>query len=238
MSSRIRFVEIADANPNPSGSRDKQVIDLGDGSEVVYIPRFISRDQAWEWCEYLDKEIPWTRPSIHVFGRSCLQPRETCYIADEGLAAMRYSGYQPNAYSWDDYPILKDILKAVYEALPGSKFNTVLLNRYKSGSDYVAWHSDEDKLYGSTPEIASVSFGCEREFLLRKKPSKKPATISLCCNACASLQRCTSIKWETTQGQYRTACFCSKAWIFVTDERLHPTRLGSFGAQAHESRFC
>ncbi|XP_064959471.1 DNA oxidative demethylase ALKBH2-like isoform X1 [Musa acuminata AAA Group] len=185
MSSRIRFVEIADANPNPSGSRDKQVIDLGDGSEVVYIPRFISRDQAWEWCEYLDKEIPWTRPSIHVFGRSCLQPRETCYIADEGLAAMRYSGYQPNAYSWDDYPILKDILKAVrtihmqvYEALPGSKFNTVLLNRYKSGSDYVAWHSDEDKLYGSTPEIASVSFGCEREFLLRKKPSKKPASRS------------------------------------------------------------
>ncbi|RRT38514.1 hypothetical protein BHM03_00047173 [Ensete ventricosum] len=73
MSSRLRFVEIADANPNPRGSRDKQVIDLGNGSEVVYIPRFISRDQAWEWCEYLDKGIPWTRPLIHVFGRSCLQ---------------------------------------------------------------------------------------------------------------------------------------------------------------------
>lgn len=56
--------------------------------------------------------------------------------------------------------------------LPGSKFNSLLLNRYKGGNDYVAWHADDEKLYGPTPEIASVSFGCEREFLLKKKPRK------------------------------------------------------------------
>lgn len=60
----------------------------------------------------------------------------------------------------------------VHKALPGSKFNSVLLNRYKGGNDYAGWHSDDEKLYGSTPEIASVSFGCEREFFLKKKPSK------------------------------------------------------------------
>lgn len=60
----------------------------------------------------------------------------------------------------------------VHNALPGSKFNSLLLNRYKGGNDYVGWHSDDEKLYGSTPEIASVSFGCEREFFLKKKPSK------------------------------------------------------------------
>lgn len=63
------------------------------------------------------------------------------------------------------------ILK-VHEALPGSKFNSLLLNKYKGGNDNVGWHADDEKLYGPTPEIASVTFGCEREFLLKKRPMK------------------------------------------------------------------
>ncbi|KAL5699981.1 DNA oxidative demethylase [Ranunculus cassubicifolius] len=153
----------------------KQVrIDLGNGSEVIYIPRILCWDESWKLFEYLDKHIPWTRPSIHVFGRSCIQPRDTCYIADHGLPHLKYSGYQPPVRSWDDYPPLQIILAAVHEAIPGSSFNSLLLNRYKSGSDYVAWHADDEKLYGPTPEIASVSFGCEREFLLKKRPTKSP----------------------------------------------------------------
>lgn len=60
----------------------------------------------------------------------------------------------------------------VHGALPGSQFNSLLLNRYKGGNDNVGWHADDEKLYGPTPEIASVSFGCEREFLLKKRPTK------------------------------------------------------------------
>ncbi|XP_077237605.1 oxidoreductase, 2OG-Fe(II) oxygenase family protein [Tasmannia lanceolata] len=167
--------ETTNSNPNPNPNEKKgkkRTLDLGNNSEIIYIPRFLPFDESWNWFDYLNKQIPWTRPSIRVFGRSCIQPRDTCYFANEGLPELKYSGYQPHAHSWDDYPPLKDILAAVHQALPGSNFNSLLLNRYKSGSDYVAWHSDDEKLYGSTPEIASVSFGCEREFLLRRKPSK------------------------------------------------------------------
>ncbi|RWR94904.1 DNA oxidative demethylase ALKBH2-like protein [Cinnamomum micranthum f. kanehirae] len=159
-------------NPNPTDKGRKRILDLGNGSEVIYISRFLPCDESWKWLGYLDKEVPWTRPLLRVFGRSCTQQRDVCYIASEGLPELRYSGYQPRVYSWDDFPPLKIILDAVHEALPGSSFNSLLLNRYKSGSDYVAWHSDDEKLYGPTPEIASVSFGCERDFLLKKKPSK------------------------------------------------------------------
>ena len=78
----------------------------------------------------------------------------------------------------------------VQKALPGSTFNSLILNRYKGGNDYVGWHADDEKLYGPTPEIASVSFGCEREFLMKKKPSKSSRgtieyfshfQIILCC---------------------------------------------------------
>jgi len=59
------------------------------------------------------------------------------------------------------------LLLKVYKALPGSSFNSLLLNRYNCGNDYVGWHSDDEKLYGRTPEIASLTF------VLKKKPCKK-----------------------------------------------------------------
>ncbi|KAI8524881.1 hypothetical protein RHMOL_Rhmol13G0184100 [Rhododendron molle] len=164
--------EATSSNPNGEGKR--QTIDLQNGSEVVFIPRFLSFEESWKWFHYLNKEIPWTRPIIRVFGRSCVQPRDTCYIASSGLPELGYSGYQPHAYSWDDFPPLTDILEAVHKTFPGSSFNSLLLNRYKDGNDSVGWHADDEKLYGSTPEIVSVSFGCDREFLLRKKPRKIP----------------------------------------------------------------
>ncbi|XP_059438779.1 DNA oxidative demethylase ALKBH2 isoform X1 [Corylus avellana] len=175
MSLRLKAVsESTDPNPdNESGvKRQRQRVDLGNGSEIVYMPSFLPFRRAWDCFDYLNDQIPWTRPTIRVFGRSCVQPRDTCYIASPGLPDLIYSGYQPHAYSWDEFPQLKEILDAVHKALPGSSFNSLLLNRYKGGNDYVGWHSDDEKLYGSTPEIASVSFGCEREFILKKKPSK------------------------------------------------------------------
>ncbi|GFY91656.1 oxidoreductase, 2OG-Fe(II) oxygenase family protein [Actinidia rufa] len=107
-----------------------------------------------------------------------LQPRDTCYVGSVGFPELSYSGYQPHAYSWDEFPPLKDILEAVHKAFPGSNFNSLLLNRYKGGNDFVGWHADDEKLYGSTPEITSVSFGCDREFLLKKKPSKMSQGIT------------------------------------------------------------
>ncbi|PIN01222.1 DNA oxidative demethylase [Handroanthus impetiginosus] len=149
------------------------VMDLGNGSQVLHMPRFISYQDSWNCFDYLNKNIPWTRPTIRVFARSHVQPRDTCYVASEGLQQLVYSGHQPHAHSWDEFPPLKDILDSVHKVLPGSGFNSLILNRYKGGNDYVGWHADDEKLYGPTPQIASVSFGCERDFLLKKKPSKR-----------------------------------------------------------------
>lgn len=42
-----------------------------------------------------------------------MQPRDTCYVASPGLTTLTYSGYKPRAYTWDDFPPLKEILDAV-----------------------------------------------------------------------------------------------------------------------------
>ncbi|KAK4484985.1 hypothetical protein RD792_007592 [Penstemon davidsonii] len=147
-------------------------VNLDNGSLISHVPNFISYKDSWQYFDYLDKNIPWTRPTIRVFARSHVQPRDTCYIASPGLPQLGYSGYKPHAYSWDEFPPLKDILDLVHKAIPGSSFNSLLLNRYKGGNDYVGWHADDEKLYGPTPQIASVSFGCDRDFLLKKKPNR------------------------------------------------------------------
>ncbi|KAK9054993.1 hypothetical protein SSX86_026072 [Deinandra increscens subsp. villosa] len=157
--------------------------DLGNGSEVVYMPRFFTSEKSWEYFRYLDQHIPWTRPTIHVLGKPFLQPREVCYIASKGLKELVYSGHTPYAHSWDDYPPLKEILDEVHKAFPGSHFNSLLMNRYNSGNEYVGWHADVHKeLYGPTPEIASVSFGCERDFFLKKKYQGEAVEEKHCFN--------------------------------------------------------
>lgn len=153
-------------------SISSKTIELGNGSEVVYYPKFLDYDDAWRCFHYLNNHIPWTRPTIRVFGRSCVQPRDTCYVASDGLHKLVYSGYQPHAYSWNHFPLLQQLLQAVEAVVPGSRFNSLLLNRYKGGNDYVGWHSDDETLYGPTPQIASLSFGCDRHFFLKKKPPK------------------------------------------------------------------
>lgn len=61
----------------PDQERDeksgRRAIDLGEGSELVYVPRFLPPDRSWTLFDYLNEEIPWTRPTIRVFGRACLQ---------------------------------------------------------------------------------------------------------------------------------------------------------------------
>ncbi|KAI5434552.1 Aldehyde dehydrogenase 3 member H1 [Lathyrus oleraceus] len=123
--SALKLKTVSEANPNDAAKK-AETVDLGNGSGVVFIQRLIPSEQSWKWFHYLDNHIPWTRPTIRVFGKSFLQPRDTCYVASSGLTELSYSGYQPHAYSWDDYPPLKDILDAVRIAMLKNSCKTAI----------------------------------------------------------------------------------------------------------------
>ena len=63
-------------------------------------------------------------------------------------------------------------MKRAVEPACGAAFNGVLLNRYRTGRDGVAWHSDDEEAFGEDPVIASVSLGGTRTFQLRHKRQK------------------------------------------------------------------
>ncbi len=68
-------------------------------------------------------------------------------------------------------------------SLENVAFNSVLINYYRGGADSMGWHSDDEKIYGDDPVIASVTFlngtgtspnsDASRPFELRNKRDHK-----------------------------------------------------------------
>jgi alkylated DNA repair dioxygenase AlkB len=49
-------------------------------------------------------------------------------------------------------------------------YNFCLVNYYASGEDSISFHSDDERFLGPEPNIASLSLGGERDFLMKHKP--------------------------------------------------------------------
>ncbi|KAJ5296343.1 acyltransferase 3 [Penicillium atrosanguineum] len=78
----------------------------------------------------------------------------------------------PSKYQYTPRPIPKclDGLRRLVESATSSKYNFCLVNYYASGNDSIAFHSDDERFLGSSPCIASLSLGGEREFVMKHKP--------------------------------------------------------------------
>lgn len=155
---------------------------------VTYNPDFLNRNEADTLFTRLLDQTPWQQETIMMYGVEKLVPR---LIAWYGDADYTYSRRTHRAL-----PMTPDLLdlKQRAEAAAATRFNSVLLNLYRTGQDSVAWHADDEKDLGPEPVIASVSIGAERDFKLKHKAGQiKPVTLTLGHGSClvmgAGLQR-------------------------------------------------
>lgn len=125
---------------------------VGDRGDVRYIPGYLERPTAAELFAELHQSTTWRADSRLMYGRRVLVPRET---------AARGEGC---AQSWS--PALLRV-RAGLEALLGTAFDYVFINRYRNGNDSVAWHNDDDAESDPRRVIASLSLGATRTFELR-----------------------------------------------------------------------
>ena len=155
---------ILGACPPYGTSSDFQDIPVADGKLRLY-PRLFSIEESESFLGSLKEEVDWRSERIAMFGRSIVLPRLTAWFGDPGRC-YTYSGISVQPAAWT--PTLLRI-KARIETVTASRFNSVLLNYYRDGSDSVSWHSDDEPELGGDPVIGSVSFGSERPFLLKHK---------------------------------------------------------------------
>jgi alkylated DNA repair dioxygenase AlkB len=131
--------------------------------KVIFYENFFTETEADFFLKDLLENIEWRHEAIKLYGKEVMQPRLTAWYGDEGVV-YGYSGIKLKPLDWTP-SLLK--IKEKIEAASGAKFNSVLLNQYRSGQDSMGWHRDNEKELGKNPIIASVSFGASRSFQFR-----------------------------------------------------------------------
>ena len=144
-------------------------IELADGGLLLCDDAFLPPDLADRYFVELRDNSAWQQKPA-AFGH--LQPRLTASYGDEGITYY-YSGTENKALPWT--ATLLEIKQKI-EAVQG-EYNYCLLNRYRSGSDSVGWHADDEPGMGNV--IGSLSLGATRTFRIRHNSSKETRTFSV-----------------------------------------------------------
>ena len=140
-----------------------------DRLNIDYVKNYFNEEESLYFLKTLKDKIKWEQDYIKFFGKSHPLPRLTAWYGDRNKN-YTYSGIPMTPAPWNTE--LLEIKKRV-DQYAKANFNSVLLNFYRSGSDSVSWHSDDEKELGDQPIIGSVSFGGIRKFRLRNKKNKK-----------------------------------------------------------------
>ena len=150
-----------------SNQCQSKIFSLSD-AEIVMFYGFFHKDESNRILADLYENVKWKQEDTFLYGRKVTLPRLTAWYGDQGKI-YTYSKIKMSPNPW--IPILEHI-KFQVEKKCGKKFNSVLLNLYRNGSDSIAWHSDDEKELGENPTIASLSFGDTRSFVLRHRFNK------------------------------------------------------------------
>ena len=158
-----------------SATEDHQKIIKIENGEYIYIPDFYDKVTADKYLTKLIDGIHWKQESMNMYGKEIPFPRLTAWYGDNEKP-YSFSGItlQPHPWSPGLLKIKKDI-----EPKANVVFNSVLLNRYRDGTDSISWHTDAEKELGQNPVIASVNFGTERKFQLKHKDTAQRIDIIL-----------------------------------------------------------
>lgn len=176
-------------------SPDDGISVIDDGLDISYWAAYLHEDESHSFLTQLLKETTWQQPEIWMFGRLVKTPRLTAWHGDE-RATYKYSGIVNRPMAWT--PLLLK-LRNLVEATTDKKYNSVLLNLYRNGSDYLSWHSDDEPELGVDPTIASLSLGASRTFCLRSKShstSQKRMDIVLANGSLLCMRGRTQAQWD------------------------------------------
>jgi alkylated DNA repair dioxygenase AlkB len=159
---------------------------------VFLYPDFFSASVAERLFAELRDTTAWRQESFTLYGKNINFPRLTAWYGDEDTSYI-YSGIKNVPLPWT--PALLEVKRAV-EPPSGILFNSVLLNRYRTGQDSVSWHADDEPEFGENPVIASVSFGGTRTFQFKHKRRKDlKASVDLTHGSVLIMRGGTQANW-------------------------------------------
>jgi alkylated DNA repair dioxygenase AlkB len=137
--------------------------ELKDHSFISYDTKFLPSDLQDDAVNFCQNSVPW---HTRVGTRGRIEPRQVAFY---GPSTYSYSGSEVvSAGTSIPHPLSH--IKDLVESSTGMRFNSILLNRYASGHDSIGFHADDEVELGINPDIATLSLGSVRTFLVKSKP--------------------------------------------------------------------
>lgn len=156
-------------------SEDEKELFQVENGQYLFIPNFFSIEEGNYLFSRLDSTISWKQEKMNMYGKEVLFPRLTAWYGDSDRP-YSFSGITLTPLPWTE-ELLQ--IKRKIETKTSAIFNSVLLNKYRDGSDSISWHTDAEKELGQNPIIASVTFGGTRNFQLRHRDTGEKINLEL-----------------------------------------------------------
>ena len=153
---------------------EKELFQIENG-QYIFIPSFFSIEEGNYLFSRLDSTVSWKQEKMNMYGKEVLFPRLTAWYGDSDRP-YSFSGITLTPLPWTE-ELLQ--IKRKIETKTSAIFNSVLLNKYRDGSDSISWHTDDEKELGKNPIIASVTFGGTRNFQLRHRDTGEKINLEL-----------------------------------------------------------
>jgi alkylated DNA repair dioxygenase AlkB len=138
----------------------------GEQPPAILVKGFLSPGDGASLMGICLKAMTWHQNKFSVGGQEIELPRLEA-IASRSPLTYRYSGQV--TLKAEVLPFALHRLMDRIETHCGSRFEFVVGNHYRDGSQHIGWHSDDEPSMGPDPVIASVSLGGSRKFQLRRK---------------------------------------------------------------------
>ncbi len=134
----------------------------------TYKRRFYGLDRANQFLEHLD-QLEFNLPEesmVKIRGKWHKIPRLQTGYGDKGKK-YSFSGTTVEARDWSTVEWLQEMVRDVEKEV-GERPTYVLINKYRNGNDRIGWHRDDERDLKKDTPIVSITFGAERDFLLRR----------------------------------------------------------------------
>jgi len=160
--------------------------------DVDWYPDWLTPAAAERALTQLVGEVGWRQDMMGTPAGRVPLPRLTAWQGEPD-AVYVYSGIRNVPQPWT--PTVAE-LKAAAEAACNARFNSVLINRYRSGADSMGWHADREPELGDRPVIASASLGVARTFDLRHNNTGVVQSFSLKGGSLLVMKGDTQAEWR------------------------------------------
>jgi len=131
-------------------------------------------------------------PPIRIFGKICHQRRCVGFFSDKSKGYKYSNQLMPSKHMTEPILALLEQVNNIF----GTDYNGILVNKYKTGEDYISAHSDDEKGLDDIGVVA-ISYGATRTFRIRDKRTKK-IVKDFALTSCSMLQMGGKFQQEFT----------------------------------------